>query len=446
MSPSNQPHDVLIIGGGPSGATAALQLARAGISVLIVERSPFPRFHVGESFLPANLNLIRKLGLEPALREIPHTIKLGAEFAFGNVLETSRFSFDEGLDGSDNATFNIERAPFDKMLLDAAREAGADVLEGATVRKIVRLADGDVEIDVDGRSLTGKYLIDGSGQATVLGKHLGTRRGIAGHTKVAYFGHFDNVKRLDGREAGYPAVAMFDEGWFWMIPIDERRTSIGLVLEADLARNIEQPASQMLAWGIARCPLLRDRTANAVFPERNHVIADYTYTCAPYAGPGYFMVGDSAIFLDPIFSSGVCLGMVEAVEAAQHVVELLTGRSRPNAARRAYTRTVSIGSSVFFRLINLYYDHSFRELFLHGQGPLQIKPAVISLLAGHVFPKPAFAMRWRLRLFEWLIFVNRYVSLVPRRERFSLLAEPAVARQPTPGEPVEPVEMATARP
>ncbi len=443
MGPSDRSFDVLIIGGGPSGATAALQLARAGVSALVIERSPFPRFHVGESFLPANLNLIRELGLEPALRKIPHMDKLGAEFGFGNVLETSRFSFDEGLDDTDNAAFNIERAPFDKMLLDAAKGAGAAVLEGATARKIVRLADGDVEIDVDGRSVSGKYLIDARGQATVLGKHLGTRRGIAGHTKVAYFGHFENVKRLDGREAGYPTVAMFDEGWFWMIPIDERRTSIGLVIEADLARDIDAPASQMLAWGIARCPLVRDRTADAVFPERNHVIADYTYTCEPYAGPGYFMVGDSAIFLDPIFSSGVTLGMVEAAEAARHIVDLLAGRTRASAARRAYTRTVSGGSSVFFRLINLYYDHSFRELFLHGQGPLQIKPAVISLLAGHVFPKPAFALRWRLRVFEWLIRVNRHVSLVPRRERFSLMTEPAVKRVPAAAEPVE---MATAHP
>ena len=421
--PSSSDYDVLVIGGGPAGATAARELARTGVQVLVLERTIFPRFHIGESFLPQNMELIRSLGLEDRLRRIPHMVKLGAEFGMGNCFETTRFSFSVALDGGINETFNIERAPFDQMLLDSARDAGAEVLENATVRNLIRLSDGDVAIDVDGRVLTGRYLIDASGQGAVVGRHLGTRKVFANHRKVAYFGHFRNVKRLTGDEEGNPTIVMCDEGWFWLIPIDRERTSIGLVLDADVAKGVAVPATQMLAWGIARCPLMVDRTAKAVFPDSNYVAADFSYACNPYAGPGYFLVGDSAVFLDPIFSTGVCLGMNAAVDAAGLIRKLLDKTIRPATARRGYIRRVRAGSGVFFKFINLFYQHSFRELFLHGQGPLQVHRAVISTLAGHVFPKPRFALRWRILLFEWIVKLHRRRPLVRKRDSFSLLGQ-----------------------
>lgn len=419
-----KPHDVIIIGGGPAGATAGLLLARAGVSVVILERTTFPRFHIGESLLPRNFPLIQQLGLEAELRKLPHVPKLGVEFGMGDGTTTARFTFDQGLlPGSE--TVNLDRAPFDAMLLNAARQAGAEVRENTSVRKVLHLADGDVRVESDGQELSARWLIDASGQGTVVARHLGTRRpsSDACLQKIAYFEHFENVQRAAGSEGGHPFLAMCEEGWFWVIPLDERRTSVGLVLDAGVARSLDVPANRILAWGIDRCAAVRHRMKNAIGPQTNQVTADFSYTCRPYAGPGYFLVGDSAAFLDPIFSTGVTLAMIAAEQAAGRITDLLHARITPAAARRQYIRYVEGSTGIFFRLIRQYYDHSFRELFLEAEGPLQVHRAVLSVLAGQVFPRPAFSLRWRLSLFYALQWWNRHFHIVPPRPRFSLLRE-----------------------
>src|SRR4051812_12563176 len=202
-------YDVVIVGGGPGGATAGMVLARAGKKVVVLEKAKFPRFHIGESFLPRNFPLIQELGLEEEFNKLPHVPKFGAEFGMGDDFNSSRFTFRIGLlPGS--PTFNIERALFDDMLLKAARKAGAEVRENVLVRKIVRMRDGDVAVATDTGEITGKYLFDASGQSTLVGKHLGTRQPHKSkHLKrIAYFQHFEGVKRLAGEEEGHPAIFM----------------------------------------------------------------------------------------------------------------------------------------------------------------------------------------------------------------------------------------------
>lgn len=399
-------------------------LARQGFSVCVLEKSRHPRFHIGESILPRTNPLLTELGLDEDFKKLPHLLKLGAEFGFGDDFKTMNFFFSDGLLPG-NSIFNIERSVFDKMLIDNARKSGATVLEDTAVKRITRLEEGAVEVETADQKFSGSILLDASGHGTIVGRHLGLRKNFDDPElqKVAYFQHFENVERLPGELTGHPTIFMAKEGWFWLIGLSDTKTSVGFVTRPSFVKQMNIAPERLLQWAIARTPVVRHRMRDAKGMGENYVLADFSYTCKPYAGSGYFMIGDAGCFLDPIFSTGVTLAMMGGNEAAKHVAGILRKQVDPASARVEYIKFVTGSTGIFWWMIRNYYKHSFRELFMNRTGPVQMHRAVISILAGQVFPKPPWSLRWRLMGFAFCVWAQQYWPLVPRHKVFSLLEQ-----------------------
>ncbi|MDZ4753294.1 MAG: tryptophan 7-halogenase [Phycisphaerae bacterium] len=377
-------HDCLVIGAGPAGSAAAIEMARAGLNVIVIDRAAFPRFRIGESFLPRTKRAFARLGVLDRCLALPHARKVGVEISLGDRRHGSQYFYFRDVYGSgEKETFNMARVHLDSMMMQAARDAGAEVHTSTAVRTLTRLEDGDVVADTDAGVIRARWLIDASGQATVLGRELGRRRFHSTLRNVAYFEHFDGVVRPSGPGENCFALVIADEGWFWMIPLDAERTSIGFVARESLHTSLDVPADQRLRWAIERTPLLRERMAHARGPERNRTIADFTYRCDPFAGPGHFLIGDAAAFLDPVWSTGLTLGLLAAEQAAAGVVRIVHGASAP-VERERYEGWAKRVTDRAFQLVEGFYDPGFRDLLFSPRRPKALERAFVTMLAGEI--------------------------------------------------------------
>ncbi|MBE7420373.1 MAG: tryptophan 7-halogenase [Ideonella sp.] len=430
--------DVLVVGGGPAGSTAAALLARLGRRVVMLEKAHHPRFHIGESLLPANALLFDELGVRDAVERIG-MVKRGIEFVSPQHTRPSFLEFGDAWDKSLPYAWQVRRSELDELLFRHAAACGATALEGCKVARVGFDADG-VDIDAtmqDGtpRRWRARYLLDASGRDTLLAGKLGLKRRNEQHNSAALFGHYRGARRLAGALEGNISIFWFQHGWFWFIPLADGSTSIGAVCWPHYLKSRDKSLPEFFADTIAMSPPLAERLRGATLvDDQVYATGNYSYSSTQACGARYALLGDAYAFVDPVFSSGVYFAMVSAFAAVDLVAAELDDPSRAAVARQRFTGIVEKGPQEFTWFIYRMTNPAMRELFMAPRNPMRVKEALLSLLAGDIHRgTPIWAS---LRVFKAIYYMTWMQQ--PRRAWAALRARRRNIRHegPTKGENV----------
>ena len=411
--------DVLIIGGGPAGSTAAALLAQKGHYVTLVEKTHHPRFHIGESLLPANLPLFEKLGVADEIRAIG-MIKWAAEFESPTHDHKQVFEFSEAWDESMPYSYQVQRAEFDEILIRNAGRKGATVIEGCRVSDVSFLPRDEGVIArtkyEDGTEQTwrARFLLDASGRDTFLGTRLKTKLRNKKHNSTAIYGHFTGARRNEGKHEGNIIIFWFDHGWIWFIPLANGKTSLGAVVWPYYLKARTKPLPEFLMDTFALCPLLMDRMGDAVLASEVTATGNYSYICDRTHGPNYLLLGDAFTFIDPVFSTGVMLAMNSAFIGADTVDTCLNRPAAAAAALKRFDKSMRAGPKRFSWFIYRVSGPTLRSLFMQPRNVFRTKRAVLSILAGDLFGKTPIGPS--LLLFKGLYYIAALLHL-PRTIR-----------------------------
>ena len=385
--------DVLVIGGGPAGATVGALLAQRGHKVTILEKAHHPRFHIGESLLPANLSLFEKLGVADAVKAIGIE-KWAAEFVSPwHASKTQTFSFGDAWDKSMPFSYQVRRSEFDNILIRNATRLGAEVIEGCRVSDVLFAPDHSGAMvharHEDGRiqHWRTRFVVDASGRDTVLGKQLGIKRRNPRHNSSALYAHFTGAARHVGQDEGNITIFWFDHGWFWLIPLADGTTSVGAVVWPYYLKGRTKPVKDFFFDTIAHCPALVERLAQATLSSEVEATGNFAYACDHNHGPNHLLIGDAFSFIDPVFSSGVMLAMQGGFVGAETVDTCLRTPVRAAAALAHFDQQVRMGPKEFSWFIYRMTNPTMRDMFMDPRNVLRVKEALLSMLAGDIYGK-----------------------------------------------------------
>lgn len=423
--------DVVILGGGPGGSATGIFLAEGGLRVLVLEKSKFPRFRIGESLLPKATGMLRRLGVLDRMDKAGFLRKNGAEFTIADGSEHIHNRFINGMMPDCTYAYEVERAKFDQLLLDRARECGCEVMEETTARSVRDLGESWEVLARTGENeeveIRSRWLIDATGRETFLAKRFKLEEEPLPYPKrLAIYGHFEGIPlQPEGRE-GNIVIARLSDGWIWNIPLAKNKTSLGVVASLERFRSEKRSPEEFFESEVRRSKYFSDLTAGAERVGPVRVTTDYCFMYRKFGGSRYLLVGDSAAFIDPVFSSGVYLAMDAASRASELILRAeKRGRSLTKREVAGYTNGLKKSILVMRKLIEVFYDNHGFAVFLRPTDRLRLASAVNSVVAGNT--DLPFRVWWRFKLFLLICRLNRKFRFIP-----SVFPEEAKEPEPAP--------------
>ncbi|MEP3837845.1 MAG: NAD(P)/FAD-dependent oxidoreductase [Algibacter sp.] len=379
--------DVLIIGAGPSGCVAAAYLNRNGCDVKVVEKNKFPRFVIGESLLPRCMDHFEEAGLLSCLKAEGYEVKEGARFLKGDVV--CNFDFSKKHTKGWDWTWQVPRADFDKVLADELVKQGVDVCFEQEVVDVVFNEDGSSKTTTkskDGKfnTIKAKYIVDSSGYGRVLPRLLNLEKPSELVKQSAIFAHIKDLKRPEGWEGSRITFDVLDtRTWLWVIPFSNGVTSIGYVGSTDFIETFKGTTSERLTEMLKLSNYFKERFKGVDFLFEPIAISNYSKSVKQLYGKGYVLTGNSAEFLDPVFSSGVTF----ATESALLSAKLITKALQKHAVdwEVEYSDYIKKGVNVFATYVKEWYTGNLQKLFFHRPENPEIKKQICSVLAGYVW-------------------------------------------------------------
>lgn len=383
--------DVLVIGAGPSGTVASTYLVNQGYSVMVVEKTSFPRYVIGESLLPLSMAHFEEVGLLPALEEQNFVVKEGALFIKDG--KEFRISFDDNFTEGWTWTWQVPRRQFDKTLADAAEKKGVNIQFLSTLKSINFDSKEAVKFEVTTQKgveeYVCKYVIDSSGYGGVLTKMLDIPLHVSPTSNMAtYVKLNDNTRDLWENPTQISFEILETDLWLWVIPFHNGNTSLGFVGNKKyFSEFLEDGADTTTCFNTMfnRSVKFKERFKNREYLWEPKVHKDYTRSSEKFYGDRFVLTGNTTEFLDPVFSSGVAFATESGLLAAKLVDRELKGEKID--WKKEYVGHLEYGIDVFRSYVKEWYSGNLQKIFFHANVNPLMKKQLTSVLAGYVWDK-----------------------------------------------------------